>query len=86
MKILREAGDSITLALAVRRLGQVALHEDDYDTAIAFCTESLSLNVKTGDFRGTLACLSAIAGYLCRAGRRVLQPNCLAQFRLCSMQ
>ena len=73
--ILREARDKISLALTVRRLGQVALHEGDYETAVAFCTESLKLNVKADDLRGTLACLSAITGITLARG----QANAAAQ-------
>ena len=62
VKTLREAGDRFTLALAVRRLGQLALHEGNSETAITYCNESLDLNVKAEDQRGILACVSALAG------------------------
>ena len=68
-KTLREAGDRLTLALAVRRLGQLALHEGDSEKAIIYCTESLDLNVKAKDQRGILACVSAIAGITLARGQ-----------------
>jgi len=66
---LREVQDRYTLALAVRRLGQLALHEGDYETANTLCKESLNLNIEVEDRRGTLACLSAIAGITLARGQ-----------------
>ncbi len=66
---LREVRDKISLALAVRRLGQLALHEGAYETAVDACTESLDINMKAEDHRGTLACLSAIAGIALARGQ-----------------
>jgi predicted ATPase/DNA-binding SARP family transcriptional activator len=67
--ILREVGDKVSLALAVRRLGQLALHEGDFKTATAACAESLDLNMKAEDHRGVLACLSAFAGIALERGQ-----------------
>jgi len=58
---LREAGDRISLALAIRRLGQLALHEENHETAIALCAESLKMNREIEDQRGILASLSSFA-------------------------
>ena len=67
--ILKEVGDRLTLAGAVRRLGQIALHKGDVEAAIAACTESLNLNMEAGDHRGVLACLSAFAGIALERGQ-----------------
>ena len=68
-RTLREVQDKYTLALAVRRLGQLALYEGDYETADNLCKESLNLNMEVEDRRGTLACLSAIAGITLACGQ-----------------
>ena len=59
---LRKIREKYWLALLVRRLGQLALREGNYETALANFKESLEINVKIEDQRGTLACLSAFAG------------------------
>jgi predicted ATPase/DNA-binding SARP family transcriptional activator len=59
---LRKIRDKYWLALLVRRLGQIALREGDYEIAFANYTESLKMNVEIDDQRGILACLSAFAG------------------------
>jgi hypothetical protein len=59
--ILEETGDKISLALVFRRLGQLALREDDHKTAITLCIKSLNMNREIEDQRGILASISAFA-------------------------
>jgi tetratricopeptide (TPR) repeat protein len=59
--ILREHGDMNFLAYSVRRLGQLAWREGDYEQATILCKESLILNQKVNDPRGTIATLSGFA-------------------------
>jgi hypothetical protein len=58
---LREAGQKAFLAMPIRRLGQLALHAGDSDTAAALCQESLALNLEVGDRLGIAACLAGLA-------------------------
>jgi tetratricopeptide (TPR) repeat protein len=67
--MLQETGDKISLALAIRRLGQLALHEGDYDTAVALCENSLKLNYEIEDLRGIIACISAFAAIALARGQ-----------------
>lgn len=60
--VFREIGDQNFMAYPVRRLGQVAIHQGQFDKAVHFCAESLSLNQGVKDERGIVACLSAFAG------------------------
>jgi tetratricopeptide (TPR) repeat protein len=66
---LRETGDKISLALVIRRLGQLALREGNHETAIALCTESLNMNREIEDQRGVLASLSSFAAIALARGQ-----------------
>ena len=58
---LREAKDFAFLAIPLRRLGQLAMSQGDFSKAMAFINESLQLNWAIHDYRGTGACLAALA-------------------------
>jgi predicted ATPase/DNA-binding SARP family transcriptional activator len=58
---LREAKDFAFLAIPLRRLGQLAMARGDLLEAAAFIKESLELNWAVHDYRGTGACLAALA-------------------------
>ena len=67
--ILSEIGDINFLAYLVRRMGQLAWHDGDYEKAIALCAESLNLNREVGDTRGIVACLAGFAAIAAKQGR-----------------
>ena len=61
--ILREPelGDINFLGYPIRRLGQLACSEGDYEEAIALCKESLRLNHEVSDPRGVMCCVAGFA-------------------------
>ncbi len=59
--ILREIKDKNFLAYALRRLGQLAVDQQDLAHALDLCKQSLALNLEIRDLRGVIACLAAIA-------------------------
>ncbi|HEY6073455.1 MAG TPA: tetratricopeptide repeat protein [Anaerolineales bacterium] len=67
--VLREAGDMTYLAYTVRRLGQLAWRDGEFKKALAFCKESLKLNLAAGDPRGTVACLAGFAAIATAQGQ-----------------
>ena len=64
--ILQEPGDLNFLAYSLRRLGQLAWREGNDEKAFAFCKESLILNRKVNDIRGTMACVAGFAAIAVR--------------------
>jgi non-specific serine/threonine protein kinase len=68
---LRELNEKNILAYSIRRLGQLALLHADYEKAIAFNKESLSLNLQVGEQRGVVACLAGFAGIAAARGQSV---------------
>jgi hypothetical protein len=62
--LLRALGDANILALALRRLGQIALHDQDYARAQVLLQESLALNTSIDSPSGIAACLVGLAGVL----------------------
>jgi predicted ATPase/DNA-binding SARP family transcriptional activator len=67
--VLRERGDMNFLAYSVRRLGQLAWREGDYEKANILCKESLNLNQKVGDPRGMIATLAGFAAIAVAQGK-----------------
>jgi predicted ATPase/DNA-binding SARP family transcriptional activator len=68
--ILREKlGDTNFLAYSLRRLGQLAWREGNYEDAISLCTESLKLNQDVGDPRGVLSCAAGFAAIAATQGK-----------------
>jgi tetratricopeptide (TPR) repeat protein len=55
--VWRDFGDLNLLAYSIRRLGQVAWRDGNYEKAARLYKESLILNQETADRRGMLACL-----------------------------
>src|SRR6185503_10515411 len=54
-------GDNNFLGYPLRRLGQLAWREENYENAISFCKESLSLNYEVSDPRGVMCCVAGFA-------------------------
>ena len=69
---LREIRDGNFLAYVVRRLGQLAWHQGEFEKATELCKESLKLDLELGDERAVIACLSAFAGIALTRGNDVL--------------
>jgi predicted ATPase/DNA-binding SARP family transcriptional activator len=67
----KEIRDQNFLAYAVRRLGQLASRQDEFEKATLLCGESLSLNQGLRDERGVIASLSAFAGIATARGNFV---------------
>jgi predicted ATPase/DNA-binding CsgD family transcriptional regulator len=65
----RVLGDANFLALALRRLGQIALRTGAAQRARALLRESLELNNQIGSPAGTAACLGGVAGVLLAQGQ-----------------
>jgi predicted ATPase/DNA-binding SARP family transcriptional activator len=55
-------GDNNFLGYPLRRLGQLAWRERNYENAISFCKESLRLNYDVSDPRGVMCCVAGFAG------------------------
>ena len=71
----KEIQDKNFLAYTVRRLGQVALRQGEFEKAELLCRESLSLNQGVRDERGIVACLSAFAGIATARGQSVFAAH-----------
>ncbi len=69
---LRAIDDRNFLAYSVRRLGQLAWYQGQFEKATLLCRESLVLNQKLRDDRGIIACLSAFADIALAHGNAVL--------------
>jgi predicted ATPase len=65
----RALGDANFLALALRRLGQIALRSGAAQRAPALLRESLELNSQIGSPGGIAACMGGVAGVLLAQGR-----------------
>jgi non-specific serine/threonine protein kinase len=80
-------GDINFLALAVRRLGQLAWQAAEYEVAGTQCIESLNLNLKIGDRRGVIACLAGFAAIALRQGNlpRAAQVISVVETQLSSL-
>lgn len=59
---LREMQDRNFQAYVVRRLGILAGHRGEFETANELCLESLHFNLELGHERAILACIAALAG------------------------
>jgi tetratricopeptide (TPR) repeat protein len=57
--LLREMGSKSFLAYPIRRLGYLALEQNDFQKACSYFQESLNLNHEVGDMPGTTACLAS---------------------------
>jgi len=81
--LLSEATDNSILAIPLRRLGQLALARGAYAGARLGIHDSLLSNWKVHDFRGTAACLAALAA-LCMAQGDLAEAagllGCVASF------
>ena len=67
--ILRtEFRDTNFLAYSVRRMGQLAWREGNYEHAISLCKESLKLNQEVGDSRGVMSCAAGFAAIAAAQG------------------
>jgi predicted ATPase/DNA-binding SARP family transcriptional activator len=60
-RILREIGNKYFLAYPLRRLGYLALEQDDLPEARGYFLESLRINLEIGDNRAVAACLVSLA-------------------------
>jgi hypothetical protein len=67
--ILKKLGNSNVLALALRRLGQLAWRAAHFEKAKTLCKESLILNHETDDPRGVLACIAGFANIAAGQGK-----------------
>jgi tetratricopeptide (TPR) repeat protein len=70
--LLREAGSKSYLAYPLRRLGYLALEQDDTPKAQSYFQESLSLNHEVGDIPGMTACLASVAALAIRLDQPVI--------------
>ena len=64
-----ELGDINFLGYPIRRLGQLARHEGDYEKAASLCRESLTLNYEVADPRGVMCCVAGFAALAVSQGR-----------------
>jgi tetratricopeptide (TPR) repeat protein len=69
VEILTELGDLNFLAYSARRLAQLYWQEGHYAEATARLEESLNLNQKVADPRGTIACLAGFAAVAVARGQ-----------------
>jgi len=56
-----DVGDNNFLGYPIRRLGQLAWRERNYENAISLCKESLRLNYEVSDPRGVMCCVAGFA-------------------------
>jgi non-specific serine/threonine protein kinase len=77
--LLRELHSKSALAYPLRRLGYLALHQDDLPKARRYFQESLELNHEVGDVPGMTACVASAAALAVSMD----QPNTAA--RLCGV-
>jgi len=56
-----DVGDNNFLGYPIRRLGQLAWREGNYENAISLCKESLRLNYEVSDPRGVMCCVAGFA-------------------------
>lgn len=71
-RLLRTSGNYLFLAYPIRRLGYLALDENDVSHARLCFLESLELNQRGGDKRGVLASLIGLAVLALRQGQTAL--------------
>ena len=64
-----ELGDINFLGYPLRRLGQLARHEGDYEKAASLFKESLTLNYEVADPRGVMCCVAGFAAIAVSQGR-----------------
>jgi predicted ATPase/DNA-binding SARP family transcriptional activator len=64
--LLRDMGSKSFLAYPLRRLGYLALEQNDIQKARTYFQESLSLNHEVGDVPGMTACLTSVAALAIR--------------------
>jgi predicted ATPase/DNA-binding SARP family transcriptional activator len=64
-----ELGDTNFLGYPIRRLGQLAWREANYENAISLCKESLKLNHEVGDPRGVMCCMAGFAAIAVAQGK-----------------
>ncbi|HVN56314.1 MAG TPA: tetratricopeptide repeat protein [Anaerolineaceae bacterium] len=69
--ILRTIGSKSFLAYPLRRLGYMALNENNIPIASGYFRESLSVNREVGDKRGIAACLTSLAALAIHLGKPV---------------
>jgi hypothetical protein len=64
-----ELGDVNFVGYPIRRLGQLAWREGNYENAISFCAESLRLNHVVSDPRGVMCCVAGFAAIAIAQGQ-----------------
>ncbi len=67
--LLREVKNVVFMAYPVRRLGYLAMRENDLPAAWKFFQQSLELNRESGDQRAMIACLTAVASFALQTGK-----------------
>jgi tetratricopeptide (TPR) repeat protein len=72
VEILRETRSKSALAYPVRRLGYLALEQNDFQKAHSYFQESLTLNHEVGDMPGVTACLLSMAVLATKLGKPIL--------------
>jgi tetratricopeptide (TPR) repeat protein len=70
--ILRTFGDKASLGYPLRRLGYLALEQNEIPSARKYLQESLTLNQEVGDERGVAACLTSMAALAIHLGKTVV--------------
>ena len=69
---LRTFGDKASLGYPLRRLGYLALEQNDIPSAWKYFQESLMLNLEVGDKLGVAACLTSLAAMAIHLGKLIL--------------
>jgi predicted ATPase/DNA-binding SARP family transcriptional activator len=64
-----DVGDNNFLGYPLRRLGQLAWRDGNYEHAISLCKESLRLNYEVSDPRGVMCCVSGFAAIAVAQGK-----------------
>jgi hypothetical protein len=64
-----DVGDNNFLGYPLRRLGQLAWRDRNYEHAISLCKESLRLNYEVSDPRGVMCCVSGFAAIAVAQGK-----------------
>jgi tetratricopeptide (TPR) repeat protein len=83
VSILRGTGGKSFQAYPLRRLGYLALEQNDILSAWKYFQESLALNREVGDQRGVIACMASQAALALRLDKPVLAAQLLGKVESC---
>ncbi len=72
VNVLKEIGSKSFLAYPLRRLGYLALWENDIPTAWKYFQGSMNINIEIGDQRAFAACLVSLAALAIRLNKPVV--------------